>query len=78
MFYIGITNNLIRRIWEHKNNTTEGFTKKYNVTTLIYFEEYLDPITAISREKQLKNWNRKKKIILISKINPKFEELVIN
>lgn len=77
-FYIGITNDLIRRLWEHKNKFVKGFTEKYNIDKLIYYEVYHDPETAISREKQLKNWNRKKKILLITKLNPKFEEIGIN
>ena len=76
-FYIGITSNLIKRVWEHKNKLVKGFTEKYNIDILIYYEMYSDPETAIAREKQLKNWNRKKKINLIVKMNPKFEELVI-
>ena len=75
--YIGVTNNLERRLYEHKHKYLEGFTKKYNINTLIYFEEYSDPIEAIAREKQLKGWSRKKKIYLIKSINPLFEELVI-
>jgi len=77
-FYIGITSNLIKRVWEHKNKFVKGFTEKYNIDKLIYYEIYSDPETAIAREKQLKNWNRKKKINLIVKMNPKFDELVIN
>lgn len=77
-FYIGITSNLIKRVWEHKNKFVKGFTEKYNIDKLIYYEIYSDPETAIAREKQLKNWNRKKKINLIVKMNPKFEELVIS
>lgn len=77
-FYTGITNNLIKRVWQHKQKIVEGFTTKYNINKLIYFEEYSDPETAIAREKQIKNWNRKKKINLIVKINPKFEEIIIN
>lgn len=78
MFYIGISSNLVKRVWEHKNKVADGFTKKYNINKLIYYEEYIDAVNAIAREKQLKNWNRKKKIMLISKLNPKFEELNIN
>jgi putative endonuclease len=74
-FYIGVTNNLVKRVWEHKNKLVEGFTKKYNIDKLIYFEIFHDPETAIEREKQLKNWSRKKKIILIAKTNPKFVEI---
>lgn len=77
-FYIGITSNLIKRVWEHKNKLVKGFTEKYNIDILIYYEIYNDPQAAIGREKQLKKWNRKKKIILIAKMNPKFEELVIS
>jgi len=69
---------LIKRVWEHKNKFVKGFTEKYNIDKLIYYEIYSDPETAIAREKQLKNWNRKKKINLIVKMNPKFEELVIS
>ena len=78
MFYVGVTNNLVRRVWEHKNKVVEGFTKKYNITKLIYYEEFLDSLNAIEREKQLKNWSRQKKVMLINKVNPKFEELNIN
>jgi putative endonuclease len=77
-FYIGITSNLEKRLWEHKQHVVKGFTDKYNIDKLIYYEQYLDPETAISREKQLKNWNRKKKIMLITKMNPKFEEIDIS
>jgi len=76
-FYIGITSNLVKRVWEHKQKLVKGFTEKYNIDILIYYETYNDPETAIAREKQLKNWNRKKKIALITKMNPKFEELVL-
>jgi len=77
-FYVGITSNLIKRIWEHKNKFVKGFASKYNIDKLIYYETYSDPETAIAREKQLKNWSRKKKINLIIKMNPKFQELVIS
>lgn len=76
-FYIGITDNLVRRLWEHKSKFVKGFTEKYNIDKLIYYEIYNDPETAIEREKQLKNWNRKKKIMLITKLNPKFEEITL-
>lgn len=75
---MGFTSNLVKRIWEHKNKVVEGFTHKYAIDELIYFEEYADPETAILREKQLKNWNRRKKIQLIIKQNPKFEEILID
>ena len=76
-FYIGITSNLQRRLWEHQNNVVKGFTQKYNIHKFIYYEIFENPEAAILREKQLKNWNREKKILLISKINPKFEEILL-
>lgn len=76
--YIGITSNLIKRVWEHKNKVVKGFTEKYNIDKLIYYEIFQDPENAILREKQLKNWSRKKKFMIIRNVNPKFEELMIN
>lgn len=76
--YIGVTSNLVKRVWEHKNKLVKGYTEKYNIHILIYYEIYSDPQNAIAREKQLQKWNRKKKIILITKMNPKFEELDIS
>jgi putative endonuclease len=75
--YIGVTNNILRRVWEHRNKLIDGFTKKYNIYKLIYLEEYFDIRSAIDREKQLKSWSRKKKISLIKTINPDFRELEI-
>jgi len=75
--YIGITNDLIRRLYEHKNKLIAGFTKKYNIDKLIYYEVFDSPETAIQREKEIKSWTRKKKLELIKKINPNFEELEI-
>ena len=75
VLYIGVTNNLQRRVWEHKSKETEGFTEKYNVTKLVYFEQTTDVSAAIEREKQLKRWNRAKKISLIERMNPKWEDL---
>lgn len=74
-FYIGVTNNLIRRIYEHKNKLIDGFTKKYDIDRLVYFEGTSDIESAIKREKQLKGWNRKWKIELIEKNNPKWDDL---
>ena len=73
--YIGMTNNLLRRVEEHRECKIEGFTKKYSCTKLIYYEcvQYVN--NAISREKQLKNWNRKKKQDLIATINPHWKDL---
>jgi len=75
VLYTGITNNLCKRVWEHKQEFVPGFTKKYHLHNLIYYEQYLDPLTAIEREKQLKRWNRKKKNKLIDKMNPALKDL---
>ena len=75
--YIGVTNNLIRRIYEHKHKFVDGFTKRYNIDKLIYFEEYSSAIEAIGREKQLKGWTRKRKMTLIKTVNPEFNEIDI-
>ncbi len=75
VLYIGITNDLLRRIYEHKHKLEKGFTEKYSVDKLVYFEEYSDVTTAITREKQLKGGSRKKKIDLIEKDNPMFSDL---
>ena len=77
VFYTGITNNLIRRIFEHKNKFVEGFTKKYNLWKLVYFEEYSDVREALNREKQIKDYRREKKLDLIQKQNPNLEEIKI-
>jgi putative endonuclease len=69
VIYIGVTGNLRRRVWEHKNDLIEGFTKEYNVHDLVYFEIYGEVGQAIYREKQLKNWKREWKIALIEKEN---------
>ena len=74
-FYIGVTSNLPKRIWEHKNKFVDGFTKKYNVDKLVYYELTENIETAINREKQLKNWHHDWKIKLIKKINPNFDDL---
>lgn len=73
--YIGITSNLIRRVYEHKQGFVDGFTKKYNLKTLLYFEVFNSPEEAIVREKQLKHWNREWKLELIKKANPDFRDL---
>lgn len=76
VLYIGVTRDLRRRIFEHKNHLNkDSFTSKYNITRLIYFEETSDVKAAIEREKQLKSWNRKRKTFLIMSINPKWEDL---
>ena len=75
VLYIGVTNNLIRRMFEHKNKLLEGFTKKYNLTKLIHFEITEDAESAIRREKQLKNWHRDWKMNLINQYNPEWKDL---
>lgn len=73
--YIGVTNNLVKRIWEHKEKAVEGFTKKYDVVNLVYYEQTFSVESAIRREKQLKSWNRQWKIDLINKGNPEWKDL---
>ena len=73
--YTGVTNNLERRIYEHKHHLVNGFTNKYNIDKLVYFEETNDINAAISREKQIKGWLRKKKIALIESLNPGWKDL---
>ena len=73
--YIGVTSDLPARVWQHKNNECEGFTKKYHVHTLVYFEEHGEMLLAIEREKQMKKWSRKRKLALIEKHNPEWEDL---
>jgi putative endonuclease len=75
VLYIGITNNLIKRIYEHKNKLVKGFTSKYNLNKLVYYELLETPTEAIKREKQLKNLVRRKKENLICRFNPKWEDL---
>ena len=72
--YIGVTNDLMRRIFEHKEKLVEGFTKKYNITMLVYYETSSDVQAAIAREKQLKSWRRSKKIALIESSNPQWKD----
>ena len=73
--YVGITSELVRRVYEHKLKLLEGFTKKYNITKLVYFENTTDVMVAISREKQIKGWLRRKKIALIESANPNWKDL---
>ena len=73
--YVGVTSNLPKRIYEHKNKVVKGFTKKYNLTKIVYYEVYDNIYNAIVREKQLKGGSRKKKIELIESINPEWEDL---
>jgi len=73
--YTGVTSDLPGRIWQHKNETTEGFTKKYKVHNLVYFEQHEDMHSAIEREKRIKDWHRKWKLELIEKDNPEWRDL---
>ena len=73
--YVGVTNNLERRIYEHHHHLADGFTKKYNITKLVYYEETRDINAAITREEQIKGWLRKKKISLIESVNPEWKDL---
>ena len=75
LLYIGVTNNLQRRVYEHKNGLFEGFTKDYGIHKLVYYEMCHDVKDAIKREKQLKNWRREKKIALIERMNPSWKDL---
>ena len=73
--YTGITSDLIKRIWQHKNGLVEGFSKRYETKTLVYFEQFNDVEEAILREKRIKKWNRQWKINLIEKKNPDWDDL---
>jgi len=73
--YAGITNDLRKRIFEHKNKLVEGFTKKYNINRLVYYQKFGTPNEAISAEKKIKGWTRKKKIDLIKSMNSEFKDL---
>lgn len=73
--YTGVTSNLSGRMWQHKEKDVKGFTQRYNINKLIYYEIFDDPYEAIKREKVIKGWTRKKKIALIKKMNPDFKDL---
>jgi putative endonuclease len=68
--YVGVTNDLVRRVWQHHTGAIPGFTKKYSITRLVYFESFDDPMVAIRREKQVKSWARVKKLALVESMNP--------
>jgi putative endonuclease len=76
--YTGVTNNLYRRVYEHKEKLVPGFTKKYNIDYLVYVESTTDVISAITREKQIKGWTRAKKISLIESLNPDWRDLSLD
>ena len=73
--YVGYTNNLQRRIYQHKRGLRQGFSKRHNITSLAYYEETADVLSALAREKQLKGWRRNKKIALIESLNPEWNDL---
>jgi putative endonuclease len=73
--YIGVTNNLARRLYEHKHKLLDGFTKRYNLDQLVYYESTQDIVSAIQREKRLKNWPRARKLELIERFNPEWKDL---
>ncbi len=73
--YTGVTNDLERRLFEHREGLVEGFTRKYNCHRLVYFEQADDPMAAIVREKQIKAWSRRKKLALIETVNPEWKDL---
>ena len=75
VLYAGITGNLTRRVWEHKNKTVQGFTSRYNLTRLVYYELFFYPDAAITREKEIKGWRRSRKIKLIESMNPHWDDL---
>ena len=75
VMYLGVINNLERRLYEHKNKLVKGFTEKYNVNKLVYFEETQDVTAAIAREKEIKKWRREKKNQLVNRMNPNWKDL---
>ncbi len=73
--YVGVTNDLERRLYQHRNKLLPGFTARYDVDRLVYFEQTSDVVSAIAREKQIKGWSRSKKVALIESMNPEWEDL---
>jgi putative endonuclease len=73
--YVGVTGDLVRRVWQHKSKSAPGFTSRYNLTRLVYYEQFHLPDSAIAREKQIKGWRRSKKIALIGSMNPRWQDL---
>ncbi len=73
--YIGVTSNIVQRVWQHKNNMVKGFTKKYSVKALVYYEVHANADSAIAKEKQLKKWRREWKLRLIEEKNPNWNDL---
>ena len=75
--YVGVTNDIERRVYEHKHKLVDGFTKRYNITWLVHYEETSDVVAAIEREKQVKGWRRSKKVALIESVNPRWRDLAL-
>ena len=75
VLYAGVTRNLVKRVWQHKEKVADGFTKKYNVTDLVYYEIFDSPLEAIEREKQVKSWSRKRKNQLVEAENSSWKDL---
>jgi putative endonuclease len=75
VIYIGVTNDLVRRIYQHKNKLVKGFTERYKVNKLVYLEETSDVLSAITREKEIKKWRREKKNALVHSMNPEWKDL---
>lgn len=76
VMYVGVTNDLKRRVYEHKTKAVKGFTKKYNVNKLVYYEQTNDVLTALAREKEIKKWRREKKNALVIQLNPRWNDLI--
>jgi putative endonuclease len=75
ILYVGVTGDIRRRVWQHKNKLVPGFTQRYGLARLVYFERFVDPDAAIHREKEIKAWRRSKKLRLIESTNPRWEDL---
>ena len=75
VMYVGVTNDLLRRVYEHKNDCPDGFTKRYHVHKLVYYETTSDVMSALEREKELKGWRREKKNALVETMNPEWKDL---
>ena len=78
VMYIGVTNDLVRRLYEHKHELIEGFTQRYHIHKLVYYEQTSDVLVALEREKQLKRWSRSKKNALVETINPNWRDLSLD
>jgi len=75
VLYVGVTGNLVHRVWQHKSKLVPGFTSRYSLTRLVYYEQFVYPDAAIAREKEVKGWRRSKKLSLIESMNPTWDDL---